>query len=190
MPPESRPETVRLFYALWPDDATRTALMRLQTGLPGRKIPYDDLHVTLAFLGAQSVTTLTLLKEILDGLQTSAPMLTLDRVSYFKKNRIVWAGMHAVPHALLMLQRDLVSELEEKRVSFDRQLDFTPHVTLARDALAPSDAAFTPIVWQADEMALVESVTGAEGAHYRVLASRSLLLPGRTANENGSAQRT
>src|SRR6476661_5320556 len=108
MPTSSRSDTVRLFYALWPDDATRTALLHLQTRLQGRKTPYDKLHVTLAFLGSQPVSVLPTLHDILADLPASPLTLTLDRLSYFTKNRIAWAGMHDVPETLLLLQRALV----------------------------------------------------------------------------------
>ena len=49
------PATQRLFFALWPDDATRDALDRtgkwLHRHWGGRRMRADTLHLTLAFLG-------------------------------------------------------------------------------------------------------------------------------------------
>ena len=46
----------RLFFALWPDDDTRHALARLaKTRLPsgsGRLVAAQNIHLTVAFLGA------------------------------------------------------------------------------------------------------------------------------------------
>ena len=61
------PENLRLFYALWPDQATRAALMRLQSGLAGRRIAPGNLHLTLAFLGMQPSALLPQLAGALDS---------------------------------------------------------------------------------------------------------------------------
>lgn len=183
--PNSSSDSLRLFYALWPDDATRTSLMQLQSGLHGRLIPYSNLHITLAFLGQQPASVLPLLKGILSELPASPMMLNLDRVSYFNKNRIAWSGMHEVPEELINLQRSLVSALEENSIRFDGHSNFKPHVTLARDAAPPPDMVFEPIAWRADQVVLVQSVTASEGPTYHVLDSRSLAEKTRTADERG-----
>lgn len=177
------PESLRLFFALWPDDATRTALIQLQSTMHGRLVHYDNLHLTLAFLGQQPAALLPELKEILARLTPMTITLTLDRVGYFTRNRIAWAGMHQVPGTLLTLQQEVAQRLQQNSISFNGQHDFKPHVTLARDASLPADIAFTPIVWQAGEIALVKSVTEAGGARYCVLASRSLDVECWTKNE-------
>lgn len=164
-------QSKRLFYALWPDDATRTALMALQAHVQGRKTAYQNLHLTLAFLGQQPASLLPALTTILARLPSMPLQLTLDRVGYFTQKRIAWAGMHAVPEGLLALQRALVQELQQHCIAWDGRVGFRPHVTLARDAASLADFAFDPIAWRADHVALVESVTNPEGAVYRVLAS-------------------
>lgn len=176
-------ETMRLFYALWPDDATRAELMRVQTSMHGRLTRYEDLHITLAFLGQQPVTLLPALKEILAGLRKTAIALTLDRIGYFTTKRIAWIGMHEAPDALLVLQRELAQALVQKNISFDNRTGFKPHVTLARDASLPPDIVFTPITWQATQAALVQSMPN--GGGYHVLASRSLNEEVWTSNELG-----
>ena len=50
----SSDNTTRLFFALWPDPATRKRLTALQhtfSGQPGRFNHPHDLHTTLVFLG-------------------------------------------------------------------------------------------------------------------------------------------
>jgi 2'-5' RNA ligase len=178
-------ESLRLFFALWPDDETRTALTQLQVPIRGRKIAYDNLHLTLAFLGQQPASVLPALKQILTHLSPSTPILTLDRIGYFSRNRIAWAGMHAVPDTLLKLQQELAQAIAQHEISFNNQHDFKPHVTLARDATLPPDIIFTPIDWRASQIALVQSATQAEGANYEVLATRSLDEECWTSNEAG-----
>lgn len=167
-------ESLRLFYALWPDDATSSALMQLQSPMHGRTVPYSNLHLTLVFLGQQPAALLPDLKDILNHLPRSDITLTLDRVGHFPRNRIAWAGMRHAPDALFTLHRALMQALLERKVAFNGQHDYKPHVTLARDASLPPDLAFDPIVWQANRAALVQSTTAAEGSIYRILASRAL----------------
>jgi 2'-5' RNA ligase len=167
-------DELRLFYALWPEDATRTGLMQLQQAMHGRKSPYGNLHITLAFLGLQPAERLPLLKDILTHLMAAPIQLTLDRVGYFPRKRIAWIGMHEGPQSLLDMRRALVDALVKDNVWFDGESSFKPHVTLARDAELPPDLVFTPITWQATEIVLVQSITHAEGPEYRILASRNL----------------
>lgn len=167
-------DSMRLFYALWPDDDTRAALMGLQTMLRGRIIPHHNLHITLAFLGSQAASAQPTLEHILNRLPPAALTLQIDRISYFNRNRIAWAGMHAAPQPLLDLQRQLVQALAEHDIAFDDKGSFKPHVTLARDAEPPPDTFFAPFTWQANQVALVQSKTGPGGADYTVLAMRRI----------------
>jgi len=168
------PESLRLFFALWPDSGTRTALMQLQAGMQGRVVPYDNLHLTLIFLGQQPTALLPALKNLLMHIPATTLRLTIDRLGYFPRKRIAWAGMHAVPHTLLALHQSVTEGLTRAGVLLREEHDFKPHITLARDAALPTDMVFTPIAWQADEFALVQSKTETDGARYSVLASRSL----------------
>lgn len=178
-------ESLRLFFALWPDDATRTALMQLQASMHGRIIPYENLHLTLVFLGRQPATLLPDLIEILMHCTSGTVALTLDRLGYFTRNRIAWAGTHQAPDALLQLVQELTQALALRGVALNALHGFKPHITLARDASPPPDMAFDPIVWRAGHIALVQSTTSAEGSTYQVLASRSLAERCRLPDEGG-----
>lgn len=167
-------ESLRLFYALWPDAATRTALTALQATMSGNTTRHENLHVTLAFLGQQPVTLLPMLKDVLIALPKPDMTLVLNRVGYFARRRIAWAGMHLTSEPLIDLQRTLTRELSQRGVAFDERVNFKPHVTLARDTAPPADIPFEPIVWHVQEVALVESVTHAGGVRYRVLASHGI----------------
>ena len=165
---------IRLFFALWPDDATREALQRLQTAIAGRRTAYGNLHITLAFLGRQPASQVPALLSILNGLSGTAMPLIIDRVGYFSRNRIAWAGMHAVPPALHNLQRRLDGALAAGNIAFDRRTEFKPHITLARDADAPLDLPFDPFDWEVRTLALVHSVAQAGRHVYKVVAERAL----------------
>ncbi len=175
--PAPASQSMRLFYALWPDDATRSALQRLQMLVDGRHTRYSNLHVTLAFLGEQPVAHLPVLKAILAGLPRTEILLQIDRLGYFPKSRIAWAGTHAVPDSLLALQASLTQALQQHEIGFDQKATFTPHVTLSRDAGVPLDRPFHPIIWPAEQVALVQSMQQGGVLAYQVLAQRCLRDP-------------
>lgn len=170
---------LRLFYALWPDDVTRDALQALQMQVHGRRTLPGNLHATLTFLGNQPATHLPMLEELLAGLPRNAITLQIDRIGYFKRKRIAWAGSHAVPDTLIRLQESLAQALTRQEISFDRRNDFTPHITLARDVEPPSDRPFEPFTWEVRQIALVHSLQEGGRLDYRVLAS--LYLDGDAA---------
>ncbi|MES2536542.1 MAG: RNA 2',3'-cyclic phosphodiesterase [Pseudomonadota bacterium] len=164
-------QSLRLFYGLWPDELTRAALAGLQTRVKGRKTHHDNLHLTLAFLGEQPATMLPELKQILAGLPRPDMTLVLDRVGYFTRPRIAWAGMSVVPEELAGLHQALMAALAEHNIVAASHDSFKPHVTLAREAKEPDDFPFDTIHWQARQTALIQSTTGPDGLRYRVLAS-------------------
>ncbi|OGB25214.1 MAG: 2'-5' RNA ligase [Burkholderiales bacterium RIFCSPLOWO2_02_FULL_57_36] len=164
-------QSLRLFYALWPDDTARAALASLQTAVSGRKTPYGNLHLTLAFLGDQPIASLSTLQKILAGLSVPDMTLTMDRIGYFTKSRIAWVGMHAAPEGLFTLQRHLMSALAHQGILADTRSAFKPHVTLARDATAPDELPFEPVHWHASHVCLIASSNEQQGAQYRILAS-------------------
>jgi RNA 2',3'-cyclic 3'-phosphodiesterase len=168
------PDRLRLFYALWPDDAVRDALTALQAPLRGRLTQRANLHLTLAFLGAQPVSLLPVLQGILQELPYADIPLVIDRSGHFAQRRIAWAGMRLVPPELRMLHGALERLLEQHHIEFDRRPEFKPHVTLARNADAPPEMPDTPIHWRADHAALVQSENENGAVGYRVLASRRL----------------
>ncbi|QAU33666.1 RNA 2',3'-cyclic phosphodiesterase [Janthinobacterium sp. 17J80-10] len=169
-----RDTPLRLFYALWPDEGVREALQALQARVHGRHIQPGSLHATLAFLGNQPARHLPLLENLLAELPRNAFALQIDRLGYFRKNRIAWAGSHMAPAALTVLQASLSEALGRHHINFDNKKDFKAHITLARDADAPPDLPFEPFTWQVNQVALVQSLQEGSRLAYRVLSSRRL----------------
>lgn len=170
-----------LFYALWPDDATRANLEHLQTHVHGRLTRPQNLHLTLAFLGPQPEALLSVLRSILTHLDAETIELNIDRLGYFSKNRIAWAGMHAMPPALSHLQNALMQELARKGIACEVGKAYRPHITLARRADAPSDLPFTPFRWRAEHIVLAQSPLPDDEPFYRVLASQNTKERGQQA---------
>lgn len=149
--------SLRLFFALWPDESTRKALSAWQSAVSGRKVPPENLHITLAFLGEQPASAVPELSRILEQVSSDAIGLKLDRMGYFSHSRISWAGMKAIPPELTQLYKRLVAVLAEKSISYDRRNRFKPHITLARHSSRTETAGLKPITWHANHLVLVES---------------------------------
>ena len=164
----------RLFYALWPDAATRAALAAWQARLEGKPVRTDKLHLTLAFLGQRPASDLPALLDILAHTPAHPMPLLFDHASHFPKLALAWAALAQPSPALLDLRAACMQHLAEQglapRFEHDR---FTPHVTLARHAPPPAIGDFAPIAWQADELVLAESLKSS--GDYRILASRKLI---------------
>lgn len=171
MSPDAR--CPRLFYALWPDAATRAALAAWQVALQGKPVRAEKLHLTLAFLGQRPASDVPALQDILAHLPAHAMPLVFDHASHFPQLALAWAALAQPSPALLDLRAACMHGLAEQglapRFEHDR---FTPHVTLARQAPPPASQDFAPIAWQADELVLVESIKSS--GDYRILASRKL----------------
>ncbi|WP_342117911.1 RNA 2',3'-cyclic phosphodiesterase [Pseudoduganella sp. OTU4001] len=149
----------KLFFALWPDETARQALVRLQQPVRGRLIPPEKLHLTMAFLGQQPAEALPVLLGILAASTMPALALTIDCYGYFKRPHIAWAGPSAPPQALLDAQADLMERLEAAGFSAATHGEFKPHITLAREAKeAPAEFSAAPVVWNVSGLALVESM--------------------------------
>ena len=173
--PDGSPQhasTVRLFYALWPDEGTRSKLLALQNGINGRKVDADNLHLTLAFLGNQHRDWLTLLEDVMQSLMPEAFTMQIDAYGYFSKPRIAWAGPTSPPDALMRLQRSLWQGLLDCGLRLKPVVGFRPHVTLARDAEHVDGQLAQAIRWEVGTMALVASVATPGSVHYQLLARR------------------
>ena len=91
----------------------------------------ETLHLTLAFLGAVSRERLAEVKRVADGIRVDAFELNLDRLGYWKHNRILWAG--GVSPRLTLLADALAGGL----CAADFRLEarpFVAHLTLLREA--------------------------------------------------------
>ena len=167
-----RAPSLRLFYALWPDEQTRTRLAALQTGITGRKVDAANLHLTLAFLGNQPHDSLILLEDLMQSLTLNPFTMTIDAYGYFSKPRVVWAGPSSPPEALLSLQRTLWRSLLDNGVPLKPVAGFRPHVTLARDAERLDREWDNDLKWTVGTIALVESIAIPGGVRYQTISRR------------------
>jgi 2'-5' RNA ligase len=157
---------LRLFLGLWPDEATRDALLaqalRWQWPPSARRARAERLHLTLHFLGDVEGSRLAVLQQGLD-LPWPGCTLELDRPE-------VWPGGIAVieasrvPAELAALHSTLGERLARLGVPVEGRR-YRPHVTLARKAFgARPPTPAEPLTWRAaGAYLLVRSLPGGRG---------------------------
>ena len=160
----------RVFFALAPDAGTRSAIVKATRkavrACRGRPVKPDNLHLTLAVLGA-------LAPAELDAAMAAPPVaaepleLTLDRLGHFARARVLWLAPSEPPAGLLALERGLWHALGQR--GFDRAPGlYHPHVTLARKA-GPAAETIRPVSWHVSALSLFESVPVEGGVRYAAL---------------------
>lgn len=165
----------RLFFALWPGAAQRAALAAWQPPLRelcgGRTMRPDTLHLTLVFLG--EVAEQRLQAACLAAQETDFRRfdLQLAAAHYWGHNHIVHAAPLAVPAPLAALVAGLEHGLRRHGFHFEER-PYKPHVTLLRNAKwSDAELPSLPVVrWPVRDFVLVQSLSGAQGPHYEVVA--------------------
>lgn len=138
---------MRCFIAIELDSETRGILSEAQKvlldlGVKGNFTRPDNLHLTLKFLGEidDSVfdRTSKLIKNIAAKYQ--AFVLTMDKFGKFDRGnrKIIWAGLHKSTE-LEALYEDIDTGITEI-MPIAREKYYTPHITLAREALLTDGA--------------------------------------------------
>ena len=164
---EHRPEIVRIFFALWPDNGARRALSAWQKRLEGlgREMRPQNLHVTLVFLGNVEASRLEALQLAAAEIEVRHFELCLDELRYWEHNRIWHAAPREIPESLRHLVSELQLSLDRHGFDFDRR-EYKPHVTLLRNARMKDVPQVEPLRWHVKDFAMVQGGI----ADYRVLA--------------------
>ena len=162
----------RYFFALWPDDAVRRQLEAVSDRLPagcGRSVRIGNLHITLVFLGNVEQSVMERIRLEADGVHCGKFALTLDRHGWWRRPQVIWLGSDTVPVAL----EDLTARLNAIAAGHGLRIDsrpYTPHLTLVRKAKRPlTRFTYSPIHWEIRDFCLVQSVTHADGAEYKII---------------------
>ncbi|MDB6156879.1 MAG: putative 2-5 ligase [Gammaproteobacteria bacterium] len=182
---QPREPTRRLFFALWPDEALRKALVDATRdalrACGGRPVPSESLHTTLAFLGSVPERRIPELTQIAGPLAAAfspseVPLrLTFDHIERWKKPQIISALTREESAGAIALSESLKNELARRGFSPDLK-PFRAHVTLARKVPhGTHDHTMQSVFWSFTEFALIESRTEAQATVYRVLESFPLI---------------
>ena len=171
----SRREVQRLFFALWPGAAVRSAIAaatrRLEAAhrIGGRPLAPARYHLTLQFLGdfdprAQSVIDAAIIAA--DEVRMRRFELRIDRSGSFGGRRVGWLGPARVPPGLQGLSTALGQALDRHGVprEGDGAGPWIPHVTVLRGMRGALPALeIAPLEWAVDGFVLIRSQPGHAG---------------------------
>ncbi len=114
-----------------------------------------------------------------EGITSTPFVVVFDRLEHWRKPRVLCLAASAVPPALGALVEQLRSALATRRLPTETR-PFRPHLTLARKLTwLDTTPDVEPLLWRAESITLVESVSDADGSRYEPLASWPLGVPMR-----------
>jgi 2'-5' RNA ligase len=138
-------------------------------------VALENLHITLAFLGSVDDNMYQCVHSLANEIEAESFAMTLSRLGFFPRPRVIWLGPESCPPALqylvqvLNLNLSLCGYVPESR-------PYHPHLTLFRKALpVKSEVRVASLRWSIDSFCLVESKTHPHGVEYCVLRHYSLL---------------
>lgn len=170
-------ESLRLFFALPcpPEQAAAICAWRDDQALDGQAVHRDNLHLTLAFLGAQPKRHLDALVQMAATVQAETFSLTLDCLTTIGKGFICLQPGNT-PTELLQLVEALSDRLAALGVVLDCR-PFLPHLTLSRHAQTQPPKPAPGFTWQVDRFVLYRSHNTEDGVRYDELGSWPLSAP-------------
>jgi 2'-5' RNA ligase len=171
----SKPETQRLFFALWPPIELSRELYQLAGSIlhggAGRRVLPENIHLTLAFLGSVDASFRVCAEQAAAAIRATPFTLILEQMGNWSKSGILWVGPNLTPPPLLRLVRELNAGLAGCGYEAE-QRPYAAHLTLARKA-RPRQAipSMEPCAWEIDRFHLAQSHMRADGARYEILRS-------------------
>jgi len=175
----SAPETKnqRLFFALWPPLELSRELYGVAGQIlegDGRRVPPENIHLTLAFLGAVNASFRQCAEQGAAAIRTGSFTLTLEQIGCWPTSGIVWVGPPHTPEPLLRLVQELNAGLVACGY-VPEERSYAAHLTLARKSRRRNkNFPIDPLTWEVRRFCLVQSHTHAEGARYEIVRSWEL----------------
>ena len=166
---------MRLFYAAWPDEATRAALVEVRDKVecPGaRPVPAEDLHMTLVFVGEVAPRSLSALREASNELVCPSCEVLLDHFWALKFGRLILGAGGKAPRALQDMHQRLIGLVRPYAAKPIRSVrEFRPHVTLWRRAREIKRLPPAPeLEFHITGFSLARSTLASSGSKYETLA--------------------
>jgi 2'-5' RNA ligase len=170
---------LRLFFAAVPDPVAREQIEAASQSLSleprARRVPRENYHLTLAFVGDVAASQLPVLLEVGAAQKARAFSVTFDAYEYWPKPGVIVAAAHLIPAGLHRLWRQLHHELAEHAWALESER-LRPHVTLARKVSQPPVLqAMSAFDWRVRDFCLMRSDTSGVRSAYTVVDTWSLL---------------
>ena len=144
-----------------------------------RRVPAENFHLTLAFLGSVPVARVAEVEAV--GAQCARKLhprepaieIVLDAIEHWKKPQVLVATASVTPPAATALAETLKRALIEQGFTPDLK-PFRVHATVARKVRRiAGEPHLDPVRWRFDSVQLIESKTAAAGSAYRRVAGWS-----------------
>ena len=173
-------KSVRLFFALWPDETVRRLLTsrakNIELDKKGRMMRSFNLHITLHFIGNTTEENMDCLDQQAATINNPPFILELNQLGSFNRQGIIWLGCQKVPSALHRLHRKLGQQIKQCDYEPDKR-QYRPHVTLFRKAgLTEQSSPPEPVIWTIESFSLIRSESDREGVIYREIKRYPLSL--------------
>ena len=169
---------MRTFFSIAPDQKTAISINKwseLCWPALGRRIPLQNYHMTVAFLGETDETALEGIAQMMEPFSHRAFDVVLDEVSY-------WAGSDVLVIAPSKLPDELETLNKKCRKVANRigakggAKNYQPHLTLARKLVSPPSAALIEpnFSFTVSSLELWSSIRRSDGAVYSTLGEWGL----------------
>lgn len=173
-------EQSRVFFALNPDSDTRRRLAAISAGLDagaGSKVPPENYHLTLLFLGSVERSLLPELSAAAARIESAPFRLDIDLAGWWPGPEVLWLGPTRAPTGLQYLAERLSQQAQAMDLLTTIPV-LKPHITLLRPAQDPVVLPeFKHFTWQVDAFCLMESISQPEGVRYQILENWPLSTP-------------
>jgi 2'-5' RNA ligase len=167
----------RCFIALAPDAVSRDALAALDVPPNARRVPYEQLHLTVAFIGVLPALACETLARGLREHAVPIPPAPVTKIECWpsRMHPRLMVAVLAMSDAFVALDWRVRSLMFDAGLPLDARA-FRPHITLARFArdatcatLAGDAPALPPLRFTS--LVLYSSTLARQGARYDALAS-------------------
>ncbi len=171
------PEEVRATLAAWGAEAVELA------GGTLRAVPPENLHLTLAFLGAREASEAAAIGAIVTAITGATPTLSLGQALWLPPRRpgVLTVEVADSTGALATLHSSVIAAFQHAGVAFTPEArPLRPHVTVGRvrrgARSGPHHLPQPPTAsFPATALTLYRSITSPKGARYEPLARRALV---------------
>lgn len=176
---------MRLFFGIFPDSETRmqiaAAAQALELDGSPPRVPAENYHMTLAFVGEVPASQVATLREIGGSQRARVLTVRFDAYEYWREARVVVAAAREFPASLARLWQQLRADLAKHKLAPERNPAHScerlrPHVTIARRvSMSPVLPAMAAFAWPMQTLSLIHSNTAGARSVYTVVDSWPLL---------------